>query len=221
MTIAGPSPKAKVNMLRPAAWYQYQRGLTYATGVKQWADQTANARHLIQNTGSAQPVQQSDGSILCDGSATFLQTATFTLIQPTTVYALFRQVTFTNTGVLLDGFTVTSGQFLQDTTTPNISLSSGTTAGTNTSFVLNTYCVGVAVFSGANSTLVRNKAVIPAVANVGTTAMAGLTVGANGGTPSAFGNGQFKEIIVFPVAHTPTQQLQVINYLSMVGGLGL
>ena len=221
MTIAGPSPKAKVNMLRPSAWYQYQRGLTYSSGkVSQWSDQTANARHLLQATDSARPLQQTDGSILCDGSATFLQTATFTLVQPTTVYALFRQVTFSNGAVLIDGFTVTSGQWLQDTSTPNISMSAGTTAGTNTSFVLNTYCVGVAVFSGANSTLNRNKAVLPAVANAGTTAMAGLTVGANG-SGASFANGQFKEIIVFPVAHTPTQQLQVTNYLSTVGGLGL
>jgi hypothetical protein len=99
-------------------------------------------------------------------------------------------------------------------------MSAGTTAGTNTSFVLNTYAVGVAVFNGASSTLVRNKAVLPTAANAGTTAMAGLTVGANG-SGAAFGNGQFKEIIVFPVAHTPTQQLQVINYLSLIGGLGL
>jgi hypothetical protein len=221
MTLAGPGPKAKINMLRPAAWYQFNRGLTYVSGkVSVWADQTANARHLLQATGSARPVQQTDGSILCDGSATFLQTATFTLAQPTMVYMLFRQVTFTNASVLCDGFTVTSGQFLQDTTTPNISLSSGTTAVTNTSFTLNTYAVGAALFSAAVSTLTRNKGASPTSATVGTTAMAGFTLGADGGGAN-FGNIQAKEIIIFPVAHTPTQQLQVINYLSMIGGLGL
>lgn len=221
MTISGPSPKARINAMRPAAWYQYQRGLTYVSGkVSVWADQTANSRHLLQATANNRPVQQTDGSILCDGSATFLQTATFTLAQPTMVYALFQQVTFTDTDVLFDGFTVTSGQFLQDTTTPNISLSAGTTAGTNTTFALNTYSIATALFSGAASFLVRNKAVLPTAANAGTTAMAGFTLGANG-SGAAFGNVQVKEVILFPVAHTPTQQMQVINYLSLVGGLGL
>jgi len=221
MTIAGPSPKARISALRPSAWYQFGRGLTYVAGkVSVWADQTANGRHLLQATASARPVQQTDGSILCDGSATFLQTATFTLAQPTMLYALFRQVTFTNADVLFDGFTVTSGQFLQDTTTPNISLSSGTTAMTNTTFALNTYAVGTALFGGASSIFSRNKEASVTSATVGTTAMAGLTVGADG-SGANFGNVQVKEILLFPVAHTPTQRLQVINYLSVVGGLGL
>ena len=224
MTLAGPSPKARISSMRPTAWYQKGTGIVLASGstslVARWKDQTANARDLIQATGANQPSLQTDGSLLFDGSASFLQTATFTLAQPTMVYALFKAVTFTNTDVLLDGFTVTSGQWLQDTTTPNISLSSGTTAVTNTTFTLATYAVGAALFSGAVSTFTRNKGPSPTSATVGTTAMAGLTLGADG-SGSAFGNVQFKEVIIFPVAHTPTQQLQVINYLSMVGGLGL
>lgn len=221
MTISGPSPKARITAMRPAAWYQWQRGLTYVAGkVSVWADQTANARHLLQATAGARPVQQTDGSILCDGTAAFLQTATFTLAQPTMVYMLFKAITFTNSDVLCDGFTVTSGQFLQDTTTPNISLSAGTTALTNTTFALNAYSVGSALFNGASSTFSRNKEASAAAANVGTTAMAGFTLGADGSGLN-LGNVQVKEVIIFPVAHTPTQQLQVINYLSMVGGLGL
>jgi hypothetical protein len=50
--------------------------------------------------------------------------------------------------------------------------------------------------------------------------MAGFTLGGDSsGANNA--NIQVKEVIIFPVAHTPTQQLQVINYLSLIGGLGL
>lgn len=217
----GISPKARINQFRPVAWYQFGRGITYVSGkVSQWNDATANARHLLQATAGARPVLQTDGSILCDGSATFLQTATFTLAQPTMIYMLFRQVTFTNSDVICDGFTVTSGQFLQDTTTPNISLSAGTTAATNTTFTLNTYCVASAIFNGASSSLARNKEAGSTAANAGTTAMAGFTLGADG-SGANFGNIQAKEIILFAGAHGATQQLQIINYLSMVGGLGL
>lgn len=220
MTLAGPSPKAKVNMLRPSAWYQFQRGLVSSGGaVSRWSDATANNRNLLQSTGALQPLIQTDGSLLFDGSNDLLQTATFTLIQPTTVYLLFKQVTFTNSDVIADGFTVNSGQFLQDSTTPNISLNAGSTSATNTGFILNTYTVGCGVFSGANSSLKANKANVT-TGSVGTTAMAGFTLGADGNGSNA-ANIQVKEVIIFPVAHTPTQQLQVINYLSVIGGLGL
>jgi hypothetical protein len=136
------------------------------------------------------------------------------------LYMLFKQITFTNGDICCDGFTATSGQWLQDTTTPNISLSSGTTAVTNTTFTLATYAVGAALFSAGVSTLTRNKGPSPTSSTVGTTAMAGFTLGGDSsGANNA--NIQVKEVIIFPVAHTPTQQLQVINYLSLIGGLGL
>lgn len=220
MPVVGPSPKVRVVNLRPAAWYQYGKGLTYVAGkVSQWADQTANARHLVQATGSARPVQQTDGSILCDGSATFLQTATFTLIQPSTLYLLARQVTWNSGGVLCDGFTVASGQVVQTTTTPQINISAGSSVAANTGFAVNTYGILTAVFSGTVSTLGVNKLALT-TGNAGTTAMAGLTIGADGNGAN-FGNIQVKEAILFPVAHTPMQQFMVINYLSTIGGLGL
>lgn len=221
MTIAGPSPIVRIRAMRPIAWYQFGRGITSSAGaVSRWKDAGTGAHDLIQATGSGQPALQTDGSILFDGSSDFMQTVTFTLAQPTMVYMLFKAVTFTDTDVLCDGYTVTSGQFLQDTTTPNISLSAGTTAATNTSFTLNTYAVGAALFSGASSSLARNKGAGSTAANAGTTAMAGFTLGANG-SGAAFGNLQVKEVLLFDVAHQQTQQYQVINYLSMIGGLGL
>jgi len=221
MTISGPSPVVRIRNMRPIAWYQFGRGITSSGGlVSRWKDQGTGAHDLIQATGAAQPALQTDGSILFDGTASVMQTVTFTLAQPTMVYMLFKAVTFTNGDVLCDGFTVTSGQFLQDTTTPKISLSAGTTAVGNTTFTLNTYSVGSAQFNGASSTFSRNKEASAAAATVGTTAMAGFTLGADG-TPANFGNVQVKEVIIFPIAHTATQQLQVINYLSSIGGLGL
>ncbi len=221
MTISGPSPVVRIRNMRPIAWYPYMRGITSSAGlVSRWKDFGTGAHDLIQATGANQPALQTDGSVLFDGSASFMQTVTFTLAQPTMIYMLFRAITFTDTDVICDGFTVTSGQFLQDTTTPKISLSAGTTAVGNTTFTLNAYSVATAQFNGAASTFSRNKEASAAAATVGTTAMAGFTLGANG-SGSAFANIQVKEVIIFPIAHQQTQQLQVINYLSMIGGLGL
>lgn len=217
----GISPRARINQFRPIAWYQFGRGITSAAGlVSRWKDAGTGAHDLIQATGANQPALQTDGSLLFDGSASFLQTGTFTLAQPTMIYMLFRAVTFTDTDVICDGFTVTSGQFLQDTTTPKISLSAGTTAAGNTTFTLNAYSVASALFSGASSSLARNKEAGSTAANAGTTAMAGFTLGANG-SGAAFANIQVKEVLLFAGTHQQTQQWQIVNYLSMVGGLGL
>lgn len=221
MPISGPSPVVRVRNMRPIAWYQFGRGITSSAGlVSRWKDAGTGAHDLIQATGSAQPALQTDGSILFDGTARVMQTVTFTLAQPTMLYMLFRQVTFTNADVICDGFTVTSGQLLQDTTTANISLSAGTTAVTNTTFALNTYSIATAQFNGASSTFSRNKEASPAAANAGTTAMAGFTLGGDGNSLN-FANIQVKEVLLFAGQHQQTQQLQVINYLSMIGGLGL
>lgn len=220
MTISGPSPRARVATLRPAAWYQFGVGITSsASKVSQWSDQTSNVRHLLQATANNKPTLQSDGSILFDGSNFFLQTATFTLVQPSTLYMLWRQVTWNSGGVCCDGFTAASGQIVQTTGTPQINISAGSSTAANTGLAVNTYAATAAVFNGASSSLQVNKK--PATTgSAGTTAMAGLTIGADGsgGNPA---NVQVKEVILFNAAHNLQQQFQVINYLSNIGGLGL
>jgi hypothetical protein len=44
--------------LSPAAWYRADLGITIATGVSSWADQSGNARHATQGTGGLQPSLQ-------------------------------------------------------------------------------------------------------------------------------------------------------------------
>lgn len=224
MTIAGVTPKQRIIAMRPAAWYQFGRGTVLASGstslVAQWSDASGNARHLLQATGAAQPSLQTDGTLLFDGSSDFMQTATFTLAQPIMLYMLFRQVTWTSGDILCDGFTVTSGQFLQTNSTPELDISAGTTVCANTGLAVNAYGIAMAFFSGANSFDQINKKVPIAVANAGTTAMAGFTLGADAnGANNA--NIQVKEVLIFSATHQQTQQLQVINYLSLIGGLGL
>lgn len=217
---AGFSPRARVASYRPAAWYRFGVGLTIASGAcSQWADTTSNARHLIQATGALQPLLQTDGSLLFDGSNDFMQTLTFTLAQPTMLYMLFRQVTFTNGDLCCDGFTITSGNILQDTTSPNLSISAGTTAATNTGLAVNTYAIASVLFSGAASSFTINKKT-PVTGNAGTTGMAGFTLGSDSGGNNA-ANIQVKEVILFSGAHDLTKQYAVVNYLSTIGGLGL
>jgi hypothetical protein len=219
MTI-GISPKARINQFRPVAWYQFGRGITSAAGkVSQWNDATSNARHLVQATGSNQPALQTDGSLLFDGATSFMEVG-FTLAQPTMVYILFRQVTWSSGGVVFDGESAAqSGQLVQTSGSPQLNLNAGSAVAANTGLAVNTYGIAACAFNGASSSLGINKGAV-VTGNAGTASMSGLNLG--GDTNDAnFANIQVKEIIMFAGAHGATQQLQVINYLSMVGGLGL
>lgn len=219
MTIAGPSPRARVANLRPAAWYRFGVGITSSAGlVSAWADQTSNVRHLLQATGGNQPALQSDGSILFDGTASFMAAA-FTLPQPLTIYLLFRQVTWTGSDVICDGVTSGSAQLLQTGATPAITLNGGSSVASNTGLAVNAYGIATAVFSGAASSLGINKKPLT-TGNPGTTTTAGFTLGGDG-VGANNGNIQVKEVILFPAAHNPQQQYQVIGYLSNIGGLAL
>jgi hypothetical protein len=224
MTLAGVTPIQRIVALRPAAWYQLGRGTVLAAGsttlVARWNDASGNNRPLLQATGAAQPALQTDGTLLFDGSSDLMQTATFTLAQPTMLYMLFRQVTWTINDVMCDGFTATSGQLIQANTTPEIDISAGSTVCANTGLAVNTYGIFVATFSGANSTSQVNKKAPIAVANAGTTSMAGFTLGSDSSGANN-SNIQVKEVLLFGAAHNQTQQYQVINYLSLIGGLGL
>lgn len=222
MTLIGPSPAARIVNLRPAAWYRSGRGYTVgaSNAVSMWTDSTSNARHVLQATGANQPILQTDGSLLFDGSNDFMQVA-FALVQPTTLYMLVKQITWTSGDVFCDGFTVTSGNILQTGSSPSLSITAGTTACANAGLALSTYGILSAVFNGTQSTLAVNKGAPAAAASTaGTTAMAGFTLGGDG-NGSNNGNMQVKEILIFPAAHNQTTQYQVINYLSQVGGLGL
>jgi hypothetical protein len=206
--------------LSPVAWFRSGMGIATATGVSQWDDQSGNARHLKQATGAAQPALQGDGSILFNGTGHFLKCDAFTLNQPETIYFLGRQVTWTLSDRIFDGETAGTGALLQVTSTPTLGINAGAAVNGNTNLAVNTYGVVAAVFNGGNSVLQVNRTA-PLTGNAGAGNMGGFTLGASGGGGSLFGNIQVKEIIIFPTAHDSNTRLNVIRYLSDVGGLAV
>lgn len=202
--------------LSPAAWYRLNRGITVVTGVSQWDDHSGNARHLTQATGSLQPVQQADGSLLFDG-ADDLMRVTFTLNQPETTYCLFKQVTWTLNDRIYDGNAANGMALAQNPATPQLITFAGAT-GINVSPAVGSLCVVAAVFNGAASLVQLNQGV-PVAGTVGANNAAGITLGAQ---PSGnYGNVQIYEFIVFPSAHDSATIRKVVAYLGAVGGLAL
>lgn len=206
--------------LAPAAWYRFGIGITVeGQGVSVWADQSGNGRDLLQGTDGARPILQADGSFITNGTDEFLQTGAFTLNQPCTYYVLGRQITFTTADRIIDGVGALAA-IQQGAATPTIRLNAPDNANANAGFALNTYGVLAAVFNGAASLLQVNNGT-PATGDPADNNPGGITLATNIIASGNFCHFQYKEVIVYPVAHDAATRLKVIRYLSRVGGLGI
>lgn len=199
-----------------AAWFRYGVGVSAA----QWDDVSGNGRHLKQATGDSQPAVQGDGSLLFDGADDFMKCDAFTLNQPATVYLLFKQVTWTLNDFIFGGEATTNGRMFQSATTPDLRMNSGTAGAINAGLAVNTYGVVSLVFSGAASLLQVNNGTA-VVANAGTNAMAGFTLGSQADGAAAWSHIQTKEVALYSGAHDAGTRAQVIAYLAGVGNLTL
>jgi hypothetical protein len=199
------------------AWYRYNTGITVSmSGVSQWNDQSGNGNHLIQTTDSWRPVKESDGSILFDGVVERLR-GVFTLVQPETIYILFKQLSHANVDTVYDGEGGDTGVLRQMSPSPNITFYAGGFIGTITTLPLGVYGIITTVVNGASSILqLNNETPIPGDSGSGN--MNGINV-AMRPLIGRFGNIQVKEIVIFnTVPHTTQQITQMITYLNNVGG---
>ena len=200
------------------AWYQFNTGITVTgAGVSVWTDQSGNSNHLLQATDTNRPAKQSDGSILFDGVDNYLKTVAFTLNQPTTVYFLGKQVTWTTSDKLIDGDSYQVAAINQTGSSPGLRIIAGLEAAANDNLALDTYGVISAVFDGASS-LLQIDNTTPTTGDAGTSNAGGITLGAAGNNLQ-FAHTQIKEVVIYSVAHDASTRRQVIDYLSNVGGL--
>lgn len=204
--------------LAPVAWFQFNTGITVATGVSQWNDQSGNGRHLLQATGASQPAKQADGSILFDGTDDSLKCTGFTFNQPETIYMLFKQVSWTTNDNFFDGNADATGVLRQTSggVSPNIEAFAGTVFGTTSHAgpAIGTYGICIVIFNGASSLLQTNNAA-PDTGAGGANNMGGFTLGTRG-TAAGWANIQVKEVILFAAAHDAATRARVIAYLQSV-----
>jgi len=178
--------------------------------------ESANGATVTLN-GSAQLIgATSANTLLFNGVDSFLKTAPFTLNQPTTVYFLGRQVTWTSSMIIYDGDAVNSGVLQQTASSPQIRAFAGSGSAT-ISPNLGAYAVVSTVFNGAASVLQLNLD-SPVTGNFGSANMGGFTLGRNG-LSGAFSNIQCKEVLIYNSAHDANQRAAVIAYLNMVNQL--
>lgn len=200
--------------LSPKLWCRQGVGITTDTGVSQWDDQSGNGNHLKQATGTNQPTVQGDGSILFDGVDNFLKADAFTLVQPETVYILFKQITWTSSDRIYDGNTVNSGILYQTGTTPSLVMFAGTNL-TEVDLAVDTYGIVSAVFNSTSSVLQLNND-SPVTGDAGTANMGGFVLGTKSDASVGFSHIQVKEVLIYSAAHDAATRAKVISFLQNI-----
>ena len=213
---SGFLPSKLVNL---EAWYRFNTGITVTgAGVSNWADQSGNGRDLLQSTDTNRPSLESDGTILFDGVDNFLKAAAFTLVQPETIYILFKQITFMAEDTVFDGEVINRGRLRQLSSSPQLTIiadGAGALPLDNSDLAIGVYGVISIVINGSSSVIQVNKNT-PVTGTLGSLDMGGFILGARGDASIQFSNIQTKEVIIYSEAHDADQRTKVINYLNTV-----
>lgn len=204
-------------------WYN-ETSLVYDGGnaVSRWTDISGKENHLIQDTAASQPTRIPAGQagkdvVEFDGTADYLR-GSFTLDQPTTVYVVAYQTTWTASDRISSGGVVNSLDIIQSGSSPNVifAASAGLFSGP-ISFPLQTWGVLTGVSNGANGRFsLNNNAAL--TGDYGAANAQGLTAGAAGNGNVQF-NGRIAEIMLFRIAHTASQRALVISQLMSKWGV--
>lgn len=209
----------EIAAMSPTEWYRKGLGQTIVTGVSSWASSGSGAHAAVQATGGAQPLVQTDASLLFDGVDDFLNAGAIAFAaQPFTVAICFKPVTWVSGARIID-FTSggTAATLFQGGVSPNIRVNFGA-ALTHNGIALGSYIALVVVLNGASSIIAVNGS--ETTGDAGTNAASGITIGAIQ-TPTNFANMQVMEVITFASALSQAQRNAVATYLGALAGVPL
>jgi hypothetical protein len=214
-TVAGSStPAFLTSDGHTVGWYIYDDvdSITQdgSHNVSEWADYLDSGNDLIGSGVGTMPVWTSDGVDFSVYPNDFL-TASFTLIQPTEIYLVFKNIEWSSSWYIFDGYTADSGSLYEDGTTPQIIAYAGT-GSSSISPTLGTWCIVRVVFNGASSKLqLNNNAAV--TGNWGAANMGGIRLGgySGGGYCSSI---IVKELIIRNVADSSSDEAEIITYLN-------
>lgn len=195
-------------------WYDYLLDVTKdgSDFVSAWGDQSGENNHLLQASGTAQPLWTVNG-VLLDGIDNYMKTAPFVWDQPEMIYMVAKQVTWTSTDRFFDGNISNTAVLQQITTTPNLRINAGTNLGENTNLPINTYAIIRVLFNGASSKLQINETAA-LTGDAGASDADGLTLGRQGSGIAQWGNIEVKETILRKIADITANEAIIYNYLK-------
>ena len=208
------SPLALTNL---RAWYKSDVGITIATGVSQWNDQSGNLNHLVQGTAGSQPLRTNNSinnlpAITFDGVNDFM-VSTFTVNQPETVFALVRQRTWTSSDILYDGNVALSRRVVQSATSPGLVASSDLLLTQDNSLLISEFGLITFINNGASSSFQVNSNTA-VTGNAGADVGGGFTLGARGTGALGHADVDFVEVISMAAVATAAEIAGIKAYFE-------
>lgn len=208
--------------LSPQLWVKSDTGITIATGVSDWADQSGNSNHLTQVTGTRQPTVVAaalnglDG-IQFDGTSDLMNSPAFARTAPSTVFLVMRQDTWTANDFVFESGTAGSFSMFQRTATPNVAMTSGVNLD-NGNLAVGTFALVTCIFNGASSVF-QVASTTESTGDTGAGAANGFTLGARP-TTTGFSNITVMEVVVMSGVATTTQRDDFKTYCVSRYGIG-
>ena len=187
---ANSTPLTIITSVPISQWVRGDLGITIATGVSQWNDQTVNARHFTQATGSAQPTYNATDATLnnqptlsFDGVGQLLDSTWVRTAPATTaswISAIIKQSNWTaGHGIIADKTAVTL-MARQIGASPAITQVSSTSVNSNTALAVGAWGRIEMLFTGSVSDYLKLIATNVSGGNAGNNAGTGTRLGAGG-----------------------------------------
>ena len=142
-----------------------------------------------------------------------IKTGSITLNQPTSVYLLIQQKTWTNGRFIMDGSADATGTLYQSATTPGLKVHAGTASSQNNNAALNNWVIVRIQFNGANGKF-RIDETAEVAGNFGSNNMSKICFNSAGTTANLGTTGlQMKEAIFTNIADGAPKSTEIYSYL--------
>lgn len=207
-------------------WVRSDSGLTYDGGnrISAWNDKSAAAVHYTQGTAGDKPLYVATGGpnslpyVSLDSSTRHLDSTLVTpnpSTTPTTVWLIFRQVTWAALQRIVSDASVNKRLLYQRPATPTCRLYDGTEAGDNSGATVGSWVRGIAVFnSGATSRLKLGTSDVTGFNDGATAAGTGRTIGNTRADGQASAVCDFCEVIYIQGTISAGQETALDTYAA-------
>ena len=185
--------------------------------VGAWEDQSGQSNDASQATTSKKPLLKTGivngrDVVRFDGADDWLKTGSFARSQPSHVFAVIQQISWTGEDRLWDSVSAVNGLMAyQWSVSPGLKMYSGAGLGDNSGLAIGTFGVLSCLYNGASSVLRINGN--EQTGNAGANAGNGITLGAAQVLTVSM-NGDFAELLVYDAALSTADRQAMETYLN-------
>ena len=196
------------------AWYEYDdlTTLSLTTNlVNSWLDKSGGGHTLTPGVESLIPSWSSTGIVFDGVDDRLLASADASLVQPTTIYIVMKNLTWTNGRYLWDGNIFLSMALANNTITPRVIIRTSAFFAFD-NLILDTWFIVKVVYNSTSSSIRLNNGT-PTTGNAGTTNAGGFKLGCDG-TGGSTANIAVKYIAIYKGVTSTQDDANIIKYFN-------